>query len=39
MRALGGVFFLSGMVLMCYNMFKTIKQGSAVPANAAAAAA
>ncbi len=39
MRALGGVFFLSGMVLMCYNMFKTIKQGSAVPANAVAAAA
>ncbi|HEY3326435.1 MAG TPA: cytochrome-c oxidase, cbb3-type subunit I [Novimethylophilus sp.] len=39
MRALGGVFFLSGMVLMCYNMYKTIKQGSAIPANAAVAAA
>jgi len=31
MRALGGVFFLSGMVLMCYNVFKTVRQGSTGP--------
>jgi cytochrome c oxidase cbb3-type subunit 1 len=28
MRALGGVFFLTGMVIMCYNMVKTIRQGT-----------
>ena len=28
MRAIGGLFFLSGMVLMCYNMYKTIKSGT-----------
>jgi cytochrome c oxidase cbb3-type subunit 1 len=28
MRAVGGLFFLSGMVIMCYNMYKTIKSGS-----------
>jgi cytochrome c oxidase cbb3-type subunit 1 len=28
MRAVGGLFFLSGMVLMCYNIYKTIKSGS-----------
>ncbi len=28
MRALGGAFFLTGMVVMCYNMFKTIRKGS-----------
>jgi cytochrome c oxidase cbb3-type subunit 1 len=38
MRALGGVFFLSGMLIMCYNMFKTIRQGSVEPANVAVAA-
>ena len=29
MRALGGVFFLSGMLLMCYNMFMTMRKGNA----------
>jgi cytochrome c oxidase cbb3-type subunit I len=28
MRAVGGLFFLSGMVIMCYNMYKTIRSGS-----------
>ena len=28
MRALGGAFFLSGMLLMCYNMYRTIRKGS-----------
>ncbi|MPS49528.1 cytochrome-c oxidase, cbb3-type subunit I [Methylobacillus sp.] len=28
MRAAGGAFFLAGMILMCYNMYKTIRQGS-----------
>ncbi|SNR92723.1 cytochrome c oxidase cbb3-type subunit 1 [Methylobacillus rhizosphaerae] len=28
MRAVGGIFFLTGMILMCYNMYKTIRQGS-----------
>ena len=28
MRAIGGLFFLSGMVIMCYNMYKTIRSGS-----------
>ncbi len=27
-RAIGGTFYLTGMVLMIYNLFKTIKQGS-----------
>ncbi len=38
MRALGGLFFLSGMLVMCYNMFKTIKQGNANQAAYIAAA-
>ena len=29
MRTLGGLFFFLGMLLMCYNMYKTIRQGSA----------
>ena len=28
MRALGGVFFLAGMILMCYNMARTVRKGS-----------
>ena len=28
MRAVGGLFFLSGMVIMCYNMYKTIQSGN-----------
>jgi cytochrome c oxidase cbb3-type subunit 1 len=28
MRAVGGLFFLTGMVIMCFNMYKTIKSGS-----------
>ena len=28
MRAVGGLFFLSGMVIMCYNMYKTIRSGN-----------
>jgi cytochrome c oxidase cbb3-type subunit 1 len=28
MRAVGGLFFLSGIVLMSYNMYKTIKSGT-----------
>ena len=40
MRALGGAFFLTGMVLMCYNMFRTIRKGNAnVAASIATAAA
>ena len=31
MRAVGGAFFLTGMLIMCYNMFKTIRQGSTAP--------
>jgi cytochrome c oxidase cbb3-type subunit 1 len=27
MRAIGGVFFLTGTVLMSFNMFMTIRQG------------
>ncbi len=27
MRAIGGAFFLSGMLLMAYNIFRTIRQG------------
>ncbi len=39
MRALGGLFFLSGMLVMCYNIFKTIQQGNTATSNAAVAAA
>jgi cytochrome c oxidase cbb3-type subunit 1 len=39
MRALGGLFFLVGMLVMCYNIFKTIQQGNTAPSNAAVAAA
>jgi cytochrome c oxidase cbb3-type subunit 1 len=40
MRALGGAFFLTGMLIMCYNMFMTIRKGqSGVTANVATAAA
>jgi len=39
MRALGGLFFLGGMLVMCYNIFKTIQQGNTAPSNAAVAAA
>jgi cytochrome c oxidase cbb3-type subunit I len=28
MRAVGGAFFLAGMILMCYNMYRTIRKGS-----------
>jgi len=28
MRAIGGLFFLSGMILMGYNMYRTIRQGT-----------
>lgn len=28
MRALGGALFLAGMVLMCYNVFRTVRKGS-----------
>jgi cytochrome c oxidase cbb3-type subunit 1 len=40
MRALGGAFFLTGMVIMFYNMARTIRQGNtnAVAAIAPAAA-
>ena len=37
-RALGGLFFLSGMIIMAYNVYMTIaraKQESSVPATAA----
>jgi cytochrome c oxidase cbb3-type subunit 1 len=27
MRAIGGMFFLTGMLLMAYNVFQTIRQG------------
>jgi cytochrome c oxidase cbb3-type subunit 1 len=27
MRAIGGMFFLTGMLLMAYNVFATIRQG------------
>jgi cytochrome c oxidase cbb3-type subunit 1 len=43
MRAIGGMFFLSGMLLMAYNIFATIRQGvrdaDATQARSAAAAA
>jgi cytochrome c oxidase cbb3-type subunit 1 len=42
MRAIGGMFFLSGMLLMAYNIFATIRQGvrdaDATQARSAAAA-
>lgn len=28
MRALGGAFFLTGMILMCYNIARTVRKGS-----------
>jgi cytochrome c oxidase cbb3-type subunit 1 len=28
MRAVGGAFFLTGMLIMCYNVFMTIRKGS-----------
>jgi cytochrome c oxidase cbb3-type subunit 1 len=43
MRAIGGMFFLTGMCVMAYNMYMTIRQGvreasvSAQPAAATAA--
>jgi cytochrome c oxidase cbb3-type subunit 1 len=41
MRAIGGMFYLSGMVLMAYNVFRTIRQGvrasAVVPAATVAA--
>ncbi|MEW5791564.1 MAG: cytochrome-c oxidase, cbb3-type subunit I [Pseudomonadota bacterium] len=36
MRALGGAFFVAGMLLMVYNVYMTIKQAKAVPAVARA---
>jgi cytochrome c oxidase cbb3-type subunit 1 len=40
MRAIGGMFFLTGMLLMAYNMYQTIRQGvRAEVAGARAAAA
>ncbi|MBU1666727.1 MAG: cytochrome-c oxidase, cbb3-type subunit I [Gammaproteobacteria bacterium] len=40
MRAIGGMFFLTGMLLMAYNMYQTIRQGvRAEVASARAAAA
>jgi len=38
MRTLGGALFFIGMVLMCYNVFKTISQGSTQPQGNLAAA-
>ena len=39
MRALGGAFFLTGMVIMCYNMYMTIRKGSPAVASTTATAA
>jgi cytochrome c oxidase cbb3-type subunit 1 len=39
MRALGGVFFLSGMLIMGYNMTMTIRKGRAAEAGKLAMAA
>ncbi|MCX7628483.1 MAG: cytochrome-c oxidase, cbb3-type subunit I [Methylophilaceae bacterium] len=39
MRGIGGVFFLTGVLVMCYNMAKTIRQGKVEPAGAVPAAA
>jgi len=33
MRMLGGLFFLTGMVLMAYNCYMTIRQAKSVPAS------
>ncbi|MEM1322536.1 MAG: cytochrome-c oxidase, cbb3-type subunit I [Bacteroidota bacterium] len=30
MRALGGSIYLAGAILMCYNLFKTVRQGNLV---------
>ncbi|MES2825760.1 MAG: cytochrome-c oxidase, cbb3-type subunit I [Pseudomonadota bacterium] len=35
-RLIGGVFFLAGMVLMAYNMYRTIKQGNEIASAVAA---
>jgi cytochrome c oxidase cbb3-type subunit 1 len=38
-RALGGVLFLSGALIMCYNLWKTVTSvGERAPARAAVAA-
>ncbi|MVZ60854.1 cytochrome-c oxidase, cbb3-type subunit I [Sphingobacterium humi] len=39
MRATGGALYLSGVILMTYNLIKTIKQGELVPNEAAEAPA
>jgi cytochrome c oxidase cbb3-type subunit I/II len=39
MRAFGGLLFLSGVLIMIYNLFKTAKQGVFVPNEAAEAPA
>ncbi|MGE5026873.1 MAG: cbb3-type cytochrome c oxidase subunit I, partial [Betaproteobacteria bacterium] len=39
MRALGGLVFLTGMVLMLYNVFMTIRQAKNVPAGGLATSA
>jgi cytochrome c oxidase cbb3-type subunit 1 len=39
MRALGGAFFLTGMIIMCYNMYMTIRKGSPAEASTVATAA
>ncbi|MEQ1600952.1 MAG: cytochrome-c oxidase, cbb3-type subunit I [Methylophilaceae bacterium] len=36
MRALGGAFFLSGMLVMCYNMTRTIRKSTSVGIGSAA---
>jgi len=38
MRALGGACFLTGMLIMCYNMFMTVRHSSTRPATDAAVA-
>ena len=30
MRAMGGALFLTGMVIMCYNVYKTVQKGSTI---------
>ena len=39
LRALGGFMFITGLLLMTYNLFKTIKQGVFLPEEAAEAPA
>lgn len=39
MRMVGGLFFLTGMIIMCYNLYLTIRKGSPAVAHATAAAA